>query len=447
VAAEQVQASGTACRCLNMSYALSDGLSAVGSTGRPAFSVAHSFPVWLPLTQVWMHHQVAALPDDVSAHVICERTENLEHFAVERLHCFADEPAWTRFADRALRRIGLRRHLGFYTRTVGALGARVLHSHFGPTGWNDLAVARAAGVRHVVTFYGQDVNRLPTADWRWRWRYLQLFRHADRVLCEGPHLRERLVELGCASEKAVVHHLGVWSDRIAFRPRSWRQGKRLRVLIAAAFREKKGIPDALDALGRIASEVELEVTVIGDAGQDAAEQAEKRRIFAAAAAAPIAGRVRFLGFQPYEVLIDESYRHHVFMAASRTARDGDTEGGAPVVLADMAATGIVLVSTSHCDIPELVEHGVTGLLAPEGDVGGIAGCLRWLVSHPEAWQKLSRAARDRVEAEFDARRQGERLARIYREVAGVADKGTVCLCDGSSREESVPLVCAAAAEK
>jgi colanic acid/amylovoran biosynthesis glycosyltransferase len=42
--------------------------------------------------------------------------------------------------------------------------------------------------------------------------------------------------------------------------------------------------------------------------------------------------------------------------------------------------------------------------------------LSWLVKHPGEWDQITTAARARVETEFNARVQGERLARLYEEL-------------------------------
>jgi len=104
------------------------------------------------------------------------------------------------------------------------------------------------------------------------------------------------------------------------------------------------------------------------------------------------------------------------MSPSVTAEDGDTEGGLPVTLIEMAASGMPVVTTDHCDIPELVVAGVTGLQAPERNVDQLAEHLRWLYQNPAKWHSIADAARNRVEAEFDASRQGVRLGQIYREL-------------------------------
>lgn len=120
-----------------------------------------------------------------------------------------------------------------------------------------------------------------------------------------------------------------------------------------------------------------------------------------------------LGYQPYSVLFDEAYKHHLFISPSVTAADGDTEGGAPVTIIEMAATGMPIVSTTHCDIPEVVLHGKTGLLAPERDVEALCECLRWFVRNSEYWHQMLEAGRSHIEEEYDIRKQVQKLRNIY----------------------------------
>lgn len=383
-----------------------------------ALKVIHSTPVWLPQTQTWVHTQVDCVPaDEVENHVVCEQTANLEQFPVRNLHDFSSAGSIERFIDRGLRRLGLRRHLGYLSRVARRMDADLIHSHFGDVAWRDLGAARAARVAQVVTFYGYDMSELPKQK-LWCDRYAELFRAVALVLCEGPHMAACIVEAGCPAHKVRVHHLGVRMDRIEFRPRQWRPGEKLRVLIASTFAEKKGIPYGLRALGRLAHELELELTIIGDARDTGPSQLEKAAILAALDEQGLGGRTRLLGYQPHARMMDEAYRHHLFLAPSVTARDGGTEGGAPVSLIEMAASGMPIVSSRHCDIPEVVLDGQTGYLAAERDVDGLLqGLLRATRAHAD-WPALLARGRAHVEKEFDAMVQGRRLAALYRDAAG-----------------------------
>ncbi|NJL33455.1 MAG: colanic acid biosynthesis glycosyltransferase WcaL, partial [Chloroflexaceae bacterium] len=365
----------------------------------------------------FIYHQVKYAPIDIENHIVCQYLRNLDQFAVPNIHALEQASPWQQTWDRWVRKSKVRPYLGYLVEQAQRCGARVLHSHFGPGGWNNLGAARRARLKHVVTFYGLDINYLPTVQPRWRERYRDMFRQIDRVLCEGSYMAGSIAQLGCPAEKILVHHLGIAVDAIAFQPRCWQPGEPLRVLLTGTFHEKKGIPYALEALGRLQHSVPLEITVIGDAKNEPRSLAEKQKILATIAKHDLHAKVRLLGYQPYARLFEEAYQHHIFLAPSVLASNGDCEGGAPVTIIEMAATGMPVVSTRHCDIPGVVLDGVTGLLADERDVDGLIARLCHLISNPQQWQAMAEAARRHIEAEFDARVQGERLAAIYRDLA------------------------------
>jgi colanic acid/amylovoran biosynthesis glycosyltransferase len=389
-----------------------------GDRGASHPVVVHSSPIWLPQTQTWMYNQVRYLPAEVESHVVCEQVENLDQFGLPHIHTPEELPRLVRLVDRFAYALRLRRHRALLPRVAARIGARVVHSHFGNIGWMDRGGVRQAGARHVVTFYGQDVTLLPQIYPRWRKRYRQLFASVDRVLCEGPHMGERIVELGCPRAKVCVHHLGVEVEAIPFEPRMWNGSGQLRVLIAATFREKKGVPYALEALARLRRDVPLQISIVGDASSEERSQREKARILGIIRDRQLEGDVRLLGFRSQAELMRLAYEHHLFLSPSVVAADGDTEGGAPVSLIEMAASGMPVVSTTHCDIPNVFPPEYARWLAAERDVDGLVGILRALVGDPSAWRPLLEQARARVENEFSASEQGVRLGAIYRELAG-----------------------------
>jgi glycosyltransferase involved in cell wall biosynthesis len=100
-----------------------------------------------------------------------------------------------------------------------------------------------------------------------------------------------------------------------------------------------------------------------------------------------AGRVHFLGVcADVPELLSAS---DLFALASRW------EGGPLVVLEAMAA-GLPVAATAVGGINELTEPGVTALLVPQGDTGGLAGALAALVSDPERRRAMGEAGRRRA---------------------------------------------------
>jgi colanic acid/amylovoran biosynthesis glycosyltransferase len=380
--------------------------------------IVHSVPVWLRQTQTWIYTQLRYLPRErIENHVVCESVINLEQFPVEHLHDFRTESKVRRLLDRGLRRIGLRHHLGYLARTARRLRAPIIHSHFADIAWTNMRAARSARAKHVATAYGYDISSMPRqADWGKRLE--DLFRSLDLLLCEGPYMAKRAVGLGCPPGIVRVHHLGVPLNDLPFEPRVLKPGERLRVLIAATFTEKKGIPFALEALARLRDRLDFEITVIGDAQGHPENQVEKQRILDVLSRTGLRNRVKLLGYQSHSKMIMEGYRHHLFLSPSVTAADGTTEGGAPVSLIEMAATGMPVISSRHCDIPNVIRDRETGWLADERDVPGLAACIEEMVLHPERWRPFLEAGRRHIETEFDARRQGARLVTLYESLLG-----------------------------
>lgn len=377
-------------------------------------TVLHCVPTWLPLTQTWLHGQVAELQrQGLDTHVGCEGSENLDQFPVANIHCLNDEPRWRQRWDRGVRKFHFRRYLHHLVRVGHLTGAHIVHSHFGNVGWENLGAVRRLGAKHVVTFYGLDVNYLPTKFTQWRKRYQQLFKVADLFLCEGSHMARCLVDLGCPENKIQVLHLGIEIEKFKFHPRQWLPDEPLKFLIAASFREKKGIPTAIEALVKISKFYPIELTIIGDSGPSIESQQEKEKINNILNSSGLIKITRNIGYQTHSAMIQEAYAHHIFLHPSLTAKDGDTEGGAPVGIIEMMATGMPVVSTTHCDIPGVLGPSLSHLLAPPDNAGALAQIIKNLIEEPESWLAISKISRERVIQEFDLKKQTSQLIDFY----------------------------------
>jgi glycosyltransferase involved in cell wall biosynthesis len=73
------------------------------------------------------------------------------------------------------------------------------------------------------------------------------------------------------------------------------------------------------------------------------------------------------------------------------------------------ATGLPTVATRIMGIPEIVEHGVTGLLVPPARADALADALEWLASRPAERREMGEAGRRKVLEERNPRRCGEQL--------------------------------------
>ncbi|MBW7880382.1 MAG: glycosyltransferase [Anaerolineae bacterium] len=298
-----------------------------------------------------------------------------------------------------------------FARDLQANQVNIIHAHFGRAGVLALPAVQKTRLPLITSFYGYDISQYgQRADWKHK--YQELFSVSSAILCLGTRMRQVVTALGCPEQKAHIHHLGVDIREIEYHSRAWDGRHPLRVLIAAAFRPKKGIPVGLKALARLSEILPVQITIIGDALDVPDSVVEKQRILSEIDQLGLKSITTLMGAQPYKTLLEQAYNHHVFLAPSITAPDGDTEG-TPMVLADMAATGIPIVSTDHADIPELIVDKETGLLADEGNVDSLLDRLVWLTEHQSDWERMTRAGRQHIEAEFSRSTQARRMESLY----------------------------------
>jgi glycosyltransferase involved in cell wall biosynthesis len=87
----------------------------------------------------------------------------------------------------------------------------------------------------------------------------------------------------------------------------------------------------------------------------------------------------------------------------------------PYVVLDAMARSRCVVATSVDGLPEIVEHGVSGMLVPPDDASELARVLDWLGGHPDEVRRMGLAARERVEKHFDLERMIMATHDLYRE--------------------------------
>jgi colanic acid/amylovoran biosynthesis glycosyltransferase len=259
----------------------------------------------------------------------------------------------------------------------------------------------------ITTFYGLDVNKLPKRSF-WKKRYPLIFDYGCAFIVEGHFMKSQLVSLGCPSEKIKVVHLGVDIQKIeAADKEEKRQNSSIKILFVGLEREKKGPVDAIKAFIKTAEIFpDVELNIIGNGKYRTI--VEKMSIENG-----IRKKVIFHGYVNVDTYLDLLVMSDIVFAPSCNASDGDTEGGAPVVLLEAQAAGKPVVSTFHCDIPEVVKDGVSGLLSAEHDIRGLSDNLLKFCRSKELREKFGAAGKEHIKENHDIRKQVKVLSDIY----------------------------------
>jgi colanic acid/amylovoran biosynthesis glycosyltransferase len=127
------------------------------------------------------------------------------------------------------------------------------------------------------------------------------------------------------------------------------------------------------------------------------------------------GQVQFVGVEAPPLIATRMRSCRGFLQHSLTGPDGDQEGS-PVSVMEAQLSGLPVVATRHAGIPEVVEHGITGLLVAEGDVPGMAEAIAQLADSPSLAARLGAAARQRCARHFTVETHLHDLMEFIRQV-------------------------------
>lgn len=176
--------------------------------------------------------------------------------------------------------------------------------------------------------------------------------------------------------------------------------------------EKKGFPVLIEAVARLRNLGRPVRLVIAGEGEQRAELEAQIRSLRLQESVELVGALSHGDIRAWMTRAD------LFVLAAQVADDGNRDG-LPVVVVEAMAAGLPVVSTPIVGIPEAVVDGVTGRLVPEKDAATLAAALVELLEDRNRAAAMARAARVRVEEQFDGARSAATLEGAFRRAAGV----------------------------
>jgi glycosyltransferase involved in cell wall biosynthesis len=227
------------------------------------------------------------------------------------------------------------------------------------------------------------------------------------------HLQALMAENIAGEQGGDIRRLYNGIDLTAFRPNPRLRRSPNLILGVGRLVEKKGFDVLIRACALLQLwGVDFAVDIVGKGEQREALQA-------LIDALGLTERVQLVGPMPQEVLRDAYQSAALFALPCVIGRDGNRDG-LPTVLLEAMASGLPPVSTDLTGVPEIIDHGVNGVLVPPGDHVRLASALAELLADPAQRAALGTAARDKVEAVFDVRRN---VTQLHAWLAEPADSG------------------------
>ncbi len=271
----------------------------------------------------------------------------------------------------------------FLARTLEQEGVRHIHAHYAThPSTMALIIATLSSVTFSFTVHAHDiqVNR-SLLRWKLReTRFVRSISEFNKRFLEGLYPEE-------ARGKIDVIHVGIDTHLYGAPQRA-----NNKILCVAAHKPYKGLPYLIEACRILRDEgIDLQCDIIGHGPMhdELAAMLRERNLT----------NVRLVGPRAQEEVTRMMAEASLFVLPSIVAPDGQMEG-IPVALMEAMATGRAVVSTSIAGIPELVEHGVSGLLVPPADARALANAIRELLADPDRARRMGERGREKVLAEF-----------------------------------------------
>ncbi len=256
--------------------------------------------------------------------------------------------------------------------------------------WHQKLKQRGLKGKSIVFCRGGDVSSLVKQNPH---RYDCFFDETDMWLPVCDYFRQRLIKLGYDTRK--IHVLGSSIDCKKFTCRAkHKKSERICVVTTARLIPKKGIEYALKAItGVIERYPQVEYIIIG-------EGKWKSRLQKLACDLKIQKNVRFVGHKTHEEIVSILNDADMYIQPSVTSANF-TQEGIPNALKEAMAMELPVISTYHAGIPELVDHGISGLLVPEKNTGALKAALLDLIEHADKRKCLGKKAREKVLQVYD----------------------------------------------
>lgn len=293
-----------------------------------------------------------------------------------------------------------------------ARGIEHLHNHFANSGANvGFLASRFLGMDWSLTLHGISEFDYPAGP-----LLAEKITAARFVACATKFGRAQAMRMVSPAEwdKLVVVRCGLDLSRFErlrpVTPIPPRRAKH-RVLSVGRLSPEKGQHGLIQAFAAVrAAGIDAELRILGDGP-------ERSRLENLIQELGLEGSVTLGGRVPAAQVVAELAQSDVFAISSFME-------GLPVVLMEALAMEVPVVAPAVAGIPELIQHGESGLLFAVSDWQSLSRKLIRILRDPEVARRLALQGKRRVEAEFDIHKAIEPLMQRFRDQSRTEDQNS-----------------------
>ena len=276
----------------------------------------------------------------------------------------------------------------------------IIHAHTGSvSSWASIQASRRYKIPCVVTYHGSEVHTA-LADRRKGWQLCRdSFGAADLNLPVSKALETILRSSIQPTGRCETLLLGV--DQRRFFPSS-ELVLEPQVLYVGRIERMKGVYDLLEAWVKVLSHCpNARLTMIGEDRTDGVfcRQAESLGINES---------ITMMGPQPGHRVANMMRRSRIFCLPSH-------KEGTPVCVMEALACGLPIVATGVGGIPDIVEHGKTGIILEKGSIQSLTNALVSLLSDSSRCISMGKEAQEFARSHLDIVKIADRLVSLYGE--------------------------------
>ncbi|WP_338788140.1 glycosyltransferase [Metabacillus sp. FJAT-53654] len=281
----------------------------------------------------------------------------------------------------------------------------IINCHFGPNGilgafLKDIGILNG---KVFTTFHGNDMTTYLKDNGEKS--YQKLFEKGDIFLPISNFWKEKLIRLGCNSEKIKVHRMGVNFEKFPYVKRV-PKGEAIKIVSVARLVEKKGIEYSIRAISDLLKKgFKINYYIVGDGPL-------KEELASLIDSCEANGNINLMGWKRQEEIIEIMRDSDLVLVPSVTSKDGDMEG-IPVVIMESMAMGIPVLSTYHSGIPELITDGLNGFLVEEKNIEELKDKLEYIMNNNNLLTDISKEGRKRIEEEFNVLKLNDSLEKLF----------------------------------